>query len=225
MLFSLGGKLNRGVSTIELMVTIAIFVLISTAVLVSYPQLSSQLSLDKTAQDIASTLHETRMYGIGIRSTGTGVNRAKGYGVHFDSEAENSANSYTLFSETEGTNDKRYASDNSEKVLEYKINARERIKDVCVLNSDDTGGSCDVAGAGLHCLTTDSEMKSVDIFFQRPAPSVFINGYLGSSGISVCEEAGASCAQAVVVIKSPNDKCKKIQIWTTGQVAIKSQTP
>lgn len=225
MLFSFGGKLNRGVSTIELMVTIAIFVLISTAVLVSYPQLSSQLSLDKTAQDIASTLHETRMYGIGIRSTGTGVNRAKGYGVHFDSGPENSANSYTLFSETEDTNDKRYAPDNSEKVLEYKINAREKIKDVCVLNSSDSGTGCDVVGDGLTCLSSGS-INSVDIFFQRPAPSVFINGYQGSTQ-SVCgdELVGATCAQAVVVIKSPNDKCKKIQIWTTGQVAIKSQTP
>lgn len=210
MLFRARHSLVGGISTIELMVTISIFMLISTAVLISYPQLSSSLSLDKTAQEIASYLHETRMYGIGVKSLSG--SRPAGFGLHFDIT---NPNAYILFSEDSG-GDKKYQ--DIEKISEYKINAREIVSDLCVFNDEDTGGECNVVSADTHCLS-DGSIKSIDILFLRPAPSVFINGF-GDEGASVCP--AGTCATAEIIVKSPRGKCKKIEVWTTGQVSIKA---
>jgi hypothetical protein len=210
------------VSTIELIVTIAIFILISTAILVSYPQLNSQLSLDKTAQEIASSIHETRMYGIGIRSISGGTGRTKGYGVHFYKNDDGTIpNSYILFNEN--VEDNKYTS-NAEKVLEYKINAREQLKDICVTNNPSISDDkvCDPP-VDSSCLVGGShKVKSIDILFLRPAPTVFMNGFDAESSGNIASSCttNGTCSNAEVIIGSPNGKCKKIQVWTTGQVTV-----
>lgn len=217
--------LNSGISTIELMVTIAIFVLITTSILISYPQLSSQLSLEKTAQDVASTLHETRMYGIGVKSFGeggVGSGRTKGYGVHF---SKDNNKSYILFSDTDENH--QYNPDPTvERATEFKINGSETIHDVCVINGDDTSGDTDACvSSGTTCFS-NSAIISADILFARPAPSVFINGYEGETyDTSACpgELGSTTCGRAIIIIKSPRGNCKKIEVWITGQVSVQAK--
>jgi len=209
-------SLNNGISTIELIVTIAIFVMITTSILISYPQLSSQLALEKTTQDIASTLHETRMYGIGVKSFGEGVVRTKGgYGVHFEKVGTNPIKSYTLFSDTD--EDKKYSE--TEKVSEFKINGTEMISDVCVLSGSDVTTGDDVCVSSGTCLSSGT-ITSADILFLRPAPAVYINGFSADLPAGFC---ASTCARAVIVIKSPRGNCKKVEAWTTGQVSIQAK--
>lgn len=217
MWFKIKNNFARGISTIELMVSIAIFVLISTAVLASYPQLSSGLSLDKTTQEIASSLHETRMYGIGVKSVlGT---RPAGFGVHFD---KSKPDSYILFSELNA--DKKYTSI-GEKVSEYKISARETISDICLMSSPDTGeqecGAVSSDGSNVYCLS-GGKIDNIDILFLRPAPSVFINGFGALYPAGICDQTSQTCAIAELIVKSPRGQCKKIEVWTTGQVSVRA---
>lgn len=217
--------LNSGISTIELMVTIAIFVLITTSILISYPQLSSQLSLEKTTQDIASTLHETRMYGIGVRSfeaPGPGENRTKGYGVHF---SEDDKKSYILFSDTDENH--QYDPDPTvEKATEYRISGSETILDVCTISTEVAPADEDMCSSVGRCLS-EPDIKSVDILFARPAPSVFINAYEGDTfDTSVCpgpDPESTTCGRVVIIVKSPRGNCKKIEAWTTGQVSVQAK--
>lgn len=224
---------KRGISIIELLVSIAIFVLISVSVLVSYPQMSSNMALEKTTQDIASTMHETRMYSIGIRSFSTSTDitssfaRTRGYGVHFD---KTNQSTYTLFSDI--NEDRMYTlgagGEETEKYSTYKISGSEKIIDVCVIGSTPTGTDSECTSVG-DCLSTN--LKTVDILFLRPAPSVFIRGFTGPTIDDLTAKCGsdtvptsyASCGRAVIIVKSNRGRCKKIEAWTTGQVSVKSQ--
>src|SRR5512133_2633560 len=85
-------KLNhvRGFSLIEMIVVIGIIALLSTVTLSNYKDVSSRISLENLAQQIALTVRQAQVYGISVvRGTGSVY---PSYGVHFAGQ-----NSFVLF--------------------------------------------------------------------------------------------------------------------------------
>ncbi|MDO8493451.1 MAG: type II secretion system protein [bacterium] len=94
---------NRGFSLIELMVTISIFIMLTSFTLANYPKFSNKLSLDLLAQDLALSLRQAQIFGssvLGSKSTGIpGQTKTFGaYGIHFQTPTPDlPAYTYLLF--------------------------------------------------------------------------------------------------------------------------------
>lgn len=137
---------------VELLITLAIFTIISSLVLARYPEFQAGISLKRTAQEMALSVREAGVYAVGVREWG---DEYGGYGIHFDLLSERS---YVLFSDLDADNS--YDGGN-ELVKEFAIQTKDRIKDLCGYDSD--GNST----CGLSYL---------DIVFRRPMPLIIIKG-------------------------------------------------
>lgn len=92
-----------GFTLIELMVTLAIFVMMTTVVLGNYPKFNNKIALEMLAQNMALSIREAQVYGISVRATN--VNSSKlspSYGMHFIGPT------YTSFAQTSGQNKRQY---------------------------------------------------------------------------------------------------------------------
>ncbi|MBI5138479.1 MAG: type II secretion system protein [Candidatus Vogelbacteria bacterium] len=73
-----------GFTLIELMVTLAIFVMMTTVVLGNYPKFNNKIALEMLAQNIALSIREAQVFGISIRATELNSSQlAPAYGIHF----------------------------------------------------------------------------------------------------------------------------------------------
>ncbi|OHB24234.1 MAG: hypothetical protein A2542_02515 [Parcubacteria group bacterium RIFOXYD2_FULL_52_8] len=73
-----------GFTVIELVVTLAIFVVMTTIVLANYPKFNDKIGLEVLAQNIALSIREAQVYGISVRAENVlQENLAPAYGIHF----------------------------------------------------------------------------------------------------------------------------------------------
>lgn len=105
------------------MVTIAIFVMLTSVTLTSYPKFSNKLSVDLLAQDIALSLRQAQIFGssvLGSKSTSVlGQTKIFGaYGVHFEPPVTGQPNyTYLLFADID--ND---PSNKANQIRRYNLN-------------------------------------------------------------------------------------------------------
>lgn len=116
---------KRGFTIIEFIVTISILLIITTAILLKYPNFRQNIFLKRTAQEIALTLRQAQTYGLSTKESQPGTNVFSGYGVHFESGSD----SFVLFSDT---NDNKTYDGSGEDVQKFKIQTGDKIADLCV---------------------------------------------------------------------------------------------
>lgn len=115
---------KRGFTTIELIVTISILVIITTLVFINYPTFRQNISLKRTAQEIALTIRQAQVYGLSTKEFQPGTSTFSGYGVHFESGFDY----FVLFADT--NNNKTY--DGAiEDVQMFQIQTGDKIADLC----------------------------------------------------------------------------------------------
>jgi prepilin-type N-terminal cleavage/methylation domain-containing protein len=184
---------RQGFTLIELVVTISIFVVVSTLIFANYPKFKSQLSLKKTSQEIAFAVREAQVYSLSVKSYDNTFNF--GYGVHFD---KSKPNTIVLFADTNNNNVFDEESDGN--VKEYKIQTNNAISDLC---GDEKKSFPNPGLCGLSQL---------DAVYLRPNPIVNLkrNGDPFSENFSDIE----------IIISSPGEVVKKIIIWVSGQITI-----
>src|SRR3989338_9771847 len=74
---------RRGFSLIEMMVVLTIFGIMTAVVLANLPAFRDKTALDLIAQEIATTIRQAQVYGIGTRSAGSSSNFSA-YGIYFN---------------------------------------------------------------------------------------------------------------------------------------------
>lgn len=74
-------KYNSGITLVELLVVMSIFVIITTIAIFNYGKFDSSISTQNLADDIALTIRKAQSYAIGVRGLGNEFNYR--YGVHF----------------------------------------------------------------------------------------------------------------------------------------------
>ena len=57
----------RGFTLIELMVTLAIFTIMTSVIMANYPGFNNKIALEVLAQDIALSIRQAQVYGISVR--------------------------------------------------------------------------------------------------------------------------------------------------------------
>jgi len=207
-------KTKAGFTMIELMVTVSIFVVVTTVILASYPKFSSRIILEDVAQQVALSVRQAQTYGLSVKEFGAG-NIFPGYGIYFPSLA-NDNKSFTIFADING--DKKYNLTGcgivgSECLDKFTIQSGERIYALCVnLKNDGIAAFStidDLAGVN-NCVS----INSLHISFTRPNPDATITAYLGGANYD------SSYSDAEIVVASPRGEVKTIVVWLTGQISV-----
>lgn len=141
---------------------VSILIVITILIFSNYPRFRENISLKKTAQEVALTIRQAQTYGLSVREFQPGSNIYPGYGVHF---ALSSSDSFILFADLNGNS----AYDGSgEEVEAFKIQTSERISSLCAHEKNPPSAGC--------------SFNSMDIIFFRPNPLITLkaNGVLYS---------------------------------------------
>ena len=210
---------SKGLTLIELMVVISIFLVISSTVIFNYGGFQSNISLQNLTDDIALSVRKAQSFAIGAR--GIGGNFSNSYGMHFSNSVTNanlnsSNKSFLMFSTN--SNPKEYTigngtcGDGTSNCMElFNITSADYIKTI-TLNDDGKGGG-----------TIIDPNSYIDIIFTRPEPRATFCYRIDMS--SVCNSMAISSVSIKITNGkvTPNEKTKTISIQSNGQISISDQ--
>ncbi len=186
-------KKNNGFSLVELIVSVAIFTIITSVILVKHSQFSGTLLLENLAYDIALSVRKAQVFGLSVREfTTEGSEFDIGYGVHFDSSSNDS---YIFFADRD--RDKVYGG-STEIVEIFTLKKGNLVSEFCGILSN-----------GIE-KCSDSGITSLDIIFERPNPDAIIKS-------SVLNDTYES---ARITVASPRGTTWSVSTFITGQISI-----
>jgi len=219
-------SLNRGLTLIELMVVIGIFMIISGVVLFNYGNFSSSVSLQNLTENIALSIRKAQSFAIGARGIDTGTDRdfTKSYGMHFSvnespiGTLSGSSRSFLMFSIPANTPDlnKRYIDTSTESSV---CSTGNDCVEIFTINTIDKIDAIN-AKIGITDLPTSAN-SSIDIIFTRPDPRAYLC-YRNNLG-DACTLNVSSVDIKVSNGRSEGDatrKTKIISVQNTGQISI-----
>jgi prepilin-type N-terminal cleavage/methylation domain-containing protein len=240
-------SLNRGFSLVELMVSITIFIMITSITLTNYPRFSNKLSLDLLAQDIALSVRQAQISGssvLGSKSvTGEEARVFKAYGVRFEAPrpADEAAYPYIIFADiTSSSNFNQYDGPSTYKFgedLNLSCN-QPKVSDTAFSNQPNeclqrfliTGfNRVKFLCANFEDGPADKRIENcqndptkqipvLEIVFVRPNLDAKFN--IGN-GIDPASKAPATISNVGIVLESPtSDYQKTVVIWKTGQISV-----
>ena len=173
---------------------------ITSTMLMNYPEFSRRLAIEREAQIAALALREAEERA--IRTQQAGGTFFTPFGVHFDLA---SPKEYVLFADTKrSTTIPAGESDfyDSGEALETMVMGRDvRVKDICQ-HEKNVPANCDI--------------DSLSIVFYRPAPLIKVNGK--TSG-NPPVDLGVPDFEIHVGTEEPDNE-QTIVVWTTGAISI-----
>ncbi len=200
--FQKGRKnLKAGFTLVELLVTIVIFVLLTSVVLFSQTNFDNTILLNNLAYDIALTIRQAQSYGVGARESS--VASFPSYGVYFDKSATLNKG-FILYADTTVPPQKVFTGSVScpttdpECVQKYSITRGSYISSVCVGN----GAACDLSKVPT----------SISIYFQTPNPD---------AAIYINPDANTPYDYAEIHIRSASGAEKIVVVTGVGQIYVK----
>jgi len=215
-----------GFTMVELLVTVAIFTVITSILVVNYPKFSSKIILENVAHDIGLSIREAQSFGLNVRAFGTGSGALfPSYGAHFSLRKSGDPadeRHFLLFAdifpdpEKPTKNDKKYGTPadctiaGGECVNLFSIQSSEKIYLLCG-NLKSKGATIDnwqsVSG-------TDCALTTLDITYTRPNPEASI---IGGGGLLADDTI---FDDAEIVVRSSRGDIKMVVVWNTGQIAV-----
>ncbi|HJL55718.1 MAG: prepilin-type N-terminal cleavage/methylation domain-containing protein [Candidatus Pacebacteria bacterium] len=188
-----GKKNQKGFSLVELIVAVAIFLIITSIILVKHSEFSGTLLIENLAYDIALSVRKAQVFGLSVREFTAGSNEFNvGYGVHFDSASNNT---YIFFADR--NRNEKY--DDSSEILEiFTLRKGNIVSEFCGTLSNGTE----------KC--SPSDISFLDIVFERPNPDAIIKSNL----------SGDEYASSKITVTSPQGTQWNINIVLTGQISV-----
>lgn len=216
---------QKGMTLIEMLMVVFIFMTISTMILFNYGKFESSISLQNLADDIALSIREAQSYAIGARGIpdgGTSESFFNGYGIHFTSDLNpllglflgSSPKSFVFFVDYDDPLDKKYSNNASGGIdgcgKIFKKNS-ECYKIISISSADYISK---ITAEGYS-----NPIERVDIVFIRPYPE---------PSFCIGEDDSSSCALdlnleyvEIEVTNPRTDKVKTVTITNTGQIVVK----
>jgi prepilin-type N-terminal cleavage/methylation domain-containing protein len=189
---------RSGFTLVELVVSIAIFAIMTALVVAKYGNFNNSLLLTNLAYDVAGTIRTAQTYGLSVRSTDTGV-LPPAYGVFFNyltsgasglCKSVDSARFY-LFADT-GTED--YECGTGDSVInEYLLKNGTKISGLCIGSSSSA------------CNTTPNYLS---ISFKRPNPDALIM------------TGAADYGYARITLQSASGDTRMVSVYKNGQISV-----
>jgi len=155
---------KAGLTIIELMVVISIFMIITGITIFNYGKFNSSSSVQNLADDIALTVRRAQGYAIGVHGVGNSFD--EGYGVRFTTNSIESGNSgssssFVLFADR---NKNRVYNDNNYGICGTFTNGDECMEILNIKSADEIKEISLISGQYTQTPT------SVDVTFKRPNP-------------------------------------------------------
>jgi len=226
---------NKGFSLIELLVSIVLFGLITTGILVVYSKVGEQIFATTLAYDVALAFRQAQNYGVSVKGFGGTDAEAYdiSYGLHFQSGGEGDNTSFVLFVDerdpSDGKKNQQYDGTHSsagcaagvtECVKMSRIQHSNVILKFCGVLPPDLGRDAPDEQKNEECTSASTppsnppaNISRLDVLFERPNPDAIIRTNL--SGLTERYKA------ARVYIKSPRGEKRVIEVMSTGQISLK----
>lgn len=203
---------QKGMTLIELMVVIAIFMIVSSIVMFDYNGFRSNVSIQNLADDIALSIRSVQNYAIGVQSSQTSQ-FYNGYGIHFSTAAttsyplSGSNKSFIVYNDLNKNNHYDPSTTSSTCVLSTPA-GNECINMINITSNDYVYQIC----SGSNC-----NYSSVNINFLRPNPDATI--CLDSS--NTCTSSNGVSSVDVIIKNTQSNITKTISVSNVGQISVK----
>lgn len=184
---------NKGFTLVEMIISVGIFTIMSTIILVNYPEFRGRSALDNLTAQIATVYHEAQIYGISVRKGG--VDFSIGYGVHIDLDVNNT--DLIIFADE----NKDFNFTGKDTVLEtFSLTGGEKITKICA-------PSC------VGSQNETNRVNSVTTVFVRPNPDAHfsLGGTLDSSMPSI----------SIEISNRSGSYKRNVEVYTTGQISVR----
>jgi len=189
---------DRGFTLVELLVTIMIFVVLTSVVLFSQNSFNNSVLIKDLGYDIASTVRQAQNYAVDVAESQE--NTFTPYGVYFNINAGGGSNTnFVLFSDTGngsgGPPDGIYDGTPSAGSVTYcPPTDTECVQKYTIGNGNYIASMCAGSGSGASCVNTNT----LTILFKRPNPDAIINS--GSASYADIKVSSASGVKKDVII-------------------------
>ncbi len=202
-------KTTSGFTLVEMIVTVAVFVTLSTTLLVSYSGMNKHLNVDSSAHQIGQWVRDAQVSAMSVRSAKNAAGTYSGFGIHFDfAEKEK----FIYFADI--NSNLRYddggaacgAVGNVECEREIFLTQGNKIYSLC--------GQVVGAISDARCIVPNGVSSVIDIVFTRPEPDARITGDINGVGFPT------TYSSARITITSLKGYRRTVEVWTTGQISI-----
>ena len=205
---NLGGiklKAKSGFTIVELLVSLAIFAILTALILSKYGKFDQGVILTNLAYDVALTIRNAQSYGLNVRSASRDTNAfdtttsGGTYGVHFD---KTKATEFIFFVDEDGKGVYDTSMTNTDQKTTIKRGSS--ILKMCVSDTK-------VCGDKSHGNPNMNNPGSLDITFKRPDPNAIIT----TNGIQ-----GKKYGYAEIVLQALDGTTRKVIVNFTGQISV-----
>jgi hypothetical protein len=201
---------------IEMMVVIAIIAILTATVVGNYGSFRSATVATNMAYEVASTLRQAQLYGLGVRLPGDGAGQTDTYGVEFTPASP----SYAIFRETDtGDGDGRCDTGGcdgrcdggtscdctdaaSECVEQVRMLQQVQVEALCA-TTDASLDSAELLAAGSACSQT-----ALSITFTRPNPEALI------------QAGGEDDWNLAGILVRGGGHCRLVRMYSNGQISV-----
>lgn len=189
---------RAGFSLIEMLVVLTIFIIMLGVVLANFPAFRDQTALQLIAQEIAITIRQAQVYGIGTRAAG---GEFKSHGLYFDVGIGADKKSFILYAD-KNTPSGFGGEDQNSVIEKFAIRGGAEIIELWGCPDSD----CDTPAP--------DNLSVLDILFQRFYPEA---QFVDSAGNPL------TYSYVKIVLKSTRtDDQKLVEVWNTGQISVKN---
>ncbi|MES2930804.1 MAG: prepilin-type N-terminal cleavage/methylation domain-containing protein [Patescibacteria group bacterium] len=237
-------KYNSGMTLVELLVVLAIFMIVAGLTIFDYGSFRSTVSTQNLVDDIALAVRKAQSYAIGARATESEF--FNGYGVHFTTRKTNlqqgsadgegrsllggSNKSFVLFTDIAGSGRQSAGGDriytyNDQDVI--SCGSRVRAGSECTELFSITGLD---EIAAIYLNDEDRPIRDtafVDVTFLRPNPDAYFCYKSTFTPAPPCERSHDISHIRIDVSNSQlsggQNAIKTITIWNSGQISISSK--
>lgn len=205
---------KKAFTIVELLVSVGIFALMTTLLMVKYGNFNSSVLLTNTAYDVALTIRTAQTYGLSVRSDSAGSFN-KAYGIHFDYSGSDNVSplsnvpmnqTIVLFADLDADN----VYDSGEEVSYFVMN-----------------GGAYISGISSLCVTTNLQQTCVangnqlNIIFKRPDPDALICPVTNGEIVGDCNNV----TQVYIVVSNSNGDYRIISVMKNGQISADTSPP
>ncbi len=197
---SIQSSMRSGFTLVELLVSVAIFALMTALVVAKYGAFNQSIFLTNLAYDVALTVRTAQTYGLSVKSTattGTYSSPTYAYGVTIGTDSiscagsSSNATQFLMFTDI-GTTPNAICDAGDTLVSTYALKRGATVYQVCA------GGSSCTPGSGR-----------LDVTFKRPDPKA-----------TICFNSSCTHSFAQIVLKAPDGTTKAVEIRSTGQISV-----
>lgn len=212
---------NKGFTFIELIISLAVFTFIATALLISFSRLQGDVSLTNLAYDAALSIRQAQSYGVQVRGRvdGGSLTYNSGYGVRF---ASDSSQSFVLFADDPLTGScSGYTRKCTGSTINSCASSNQLIKKFNIVNWNSIQKFCAIDNSDVEYCSDSvggNNISYMDISFLRPKQDAFIRTSLSS--FDSCGIPNLPYKSAYIKFVSSKGKIKTVNVSVTGQISV-----